>query len=230
MRPLLLALLLAAPVPAADPPSLAKAREAHAAELARLRDQLLADIDAVIRKENSRGAGIDYLLRERKGFAEGGVTPILPKLRPLSETYLAAKDKADEALAVALEKAGRREEAKEYRPKPEKAEQPGAGKPKDPTAVQTASDLKHFLDDTAWAWGDGDMVLRWGGGVEHAGWTKAGLATRWVAIDRRTALLVIEKGRDTNKVAVLMFADDLSGFRGVGFDGIPMAEPKPRRK
>jgi formylglycine-generating enzyme len=85
---------VAASTHAADDPAmleLAKAKAAHSKELTRLRDKLLADIDAVIKSENDRGAGIDYLLKERKGFVENGVTPILPKLLPASRQYLDGK-------------------------------------------------------------------------------------------------------------------------------------------
>jgi hypothetical protein len=107
---LILAALLAAGVTsaAADDPTLAdlsKAKAAHAKELARLRDKLLADIDAVIKAENDRGAVINYMLKERKGFAENGVTPILPKLLPASGKYLEGKKAADAELESAYTRA-----------------------------------------------------------------------------------------------------------------------------
>src|SRR5262245_5509709 len=81
--------------------NLNKAKAAHAKELARLRDKLLADIDAVIRKEADAGAGVNYLLKEKKGFEENGILPILPKLLPASRAYVDGKIAADAALEKA---------------------------------------------------------------------------------------------------------------------------------
>jgi hypothetical protein len=81
-----------------------KAKATHAKELARLHDKLLADIDTVIKAESDRGAGINYLLKELKGFAENGVTPILPKLLPPAQKYLEGKKAADAELESAYTK------------------------------------------------------------------------------------------------------------------------------
>lgn len=97
-------LCLSLPVAVADDPILAdldRAKAAHAKELARLREQLLADIDAVIRAEQDRGAGVNYLLKERKGFAENGVLPILPKLLPASRRFADGQRAADAELEAA---------------------------------------------------------------------------------------------------------------------------------
>ena len=103
-RAILAALLCASPAFAADDPildELEKAKAAHAKELRILRQNLLDDIDKVIRQTNDMGGGIDYMLRERKGFAESGVTPILPKLKGASDNYLEAKIAADGTLEAA---------------------------------------------------------------------------------------------------------------------------------
>jgi len=105
LRPILAVLLLAGPALAAGDAELAAAKAAHAKELAKLRDQLLADIDKVIKQTDDMGGGIDYMIRERCGFADLGVTPILPKLQPLSDKYLDAKKAADTALEAAYAKA-----------------------------------------------------------------------------------------------------------------------------
>jgi hypothetical protein len=83
------------------PADLVRAKDAHAKELARLRDRLLGDIDGIIKAEKDRGAGIDFLLKERKGFADEGVVPLLPKLLPASQRYQDDKRKADAALEAA---------------------------------------------------------------------------------------------------------------------------------
>ena len=94
IRIILTALLFASPAVAADDSilaDLAKAKLAHSKDIARIRQQLIEDIDRVIRQTNDSGGGIDYMLRERKGFIENGTTPILPKLKAASENYLEAK-------------------------------------------------------------------------------------------------------------------------------------------
>jgi len=101
LRTILAVLLLAGPALAAGDAELAAAKAVHAKELAKLRDQLLADIDKVIKQTDDMGGGIDYMIRERRGFADLGVTPILPKLQPLSDKYLDAKATADKALEAA---------------------------------------------------------------------------------------------------------------------------------
>jgi hypothetical protein len=220
MRSLAALLVLSLLAPAADPPGADEARAAHKAELARLRAKLLDDIDAVVKSEHARGAGIDYLLKERKGFEENGVVPILPKLRPATRAYLEAKEAADDKLAAAL---GRKPEA---RPKP-----PEAPKAPDPAAVKTAADLERFLTGTVWDWGDGEVEFSPEGIVtRHAGWAKAGLVTRWGAVDRRTVALRIESGRDRDRVAVLVFADDLTKFGGLDFSGGKMDVTRPRKR
>jgi hypothetical protein len=100
---LLLGLAILPPLTAddRDPPVLARAKEAHSKELAKLRADLLAAIDTEVKRAAGAGEGIDYLLKEKKGFAENGVTPILPKLVRHSRTYLDGKKAADERLEKA---------------------------------------------------------------------------------------------------------------------------------
>jgi hypothetical protein len=70
------------------------------------------------------------------------------------------------------------------------------------------------------------MTLKPDGSLECKGWD---FVVRWEVIDRRTVVFFIEKGRDTNRVAVLMFAEDLSEFRGFDFHGpkLPVSKRKP---
>lgn len=136
-RPLLGALLLLVPTAAADEPAVAdleRAKAVHARELARLRDKLSADIDAVIKAEAARGAGVDYLLKEKRGFERNGVVPILPKLLPASREFLAGQRAADEALAAkyppaiaALARAGRTDDANALRDELRALRGPGPG-------------------------------------------------------------------------------------------------------
>ena len=50
----------------------------------------------------------------------------------------------------------------------------------------------------------------------------------WRAIDRRTVLLTILKGRDVNPYAILKFNEDMSEFEAYNFDGQLL--PRNRRQ
>ncbi len=85
-----------------------------------------------------------------------------------------------------------------------------------------ACELRAHVTNTQWQW-DGDrgetIVFRENHYIEHEGWTKRGLITRWEAIDRRTILLKIERGRPGDLYAILVFKSDLSAFDGFNFHG-----------
>jgi len=93
---LLAAVAISTPVTAG---SLTEARVAHKAAVARLREKLLADMNEIIRKEHDRGAGIDYLLKDKKGFEENGVLPLLPKFQPAAREYQIGKRKNRRAIS-----------------------------------------------------------------------------------------------------------------------------------
>ncbi|HEX3152299.1 MAG TPA: hypothetical protein VHR66_29770 [Gemmataceae bacterium] len=153
-RLVLVALFVSCSTVAADDPiriELIKAKAANKKELTRLHDKLLADINAVIKAEHDRGAGIDYLLKEKKGFEESGTIPVLPKLLPASREYQVGMRKADETLSAAyataiaaLDKAGQsaddlRNELKELQPDKQLKER---------VAVTAGKD--EFLAGTVW--------------------------------------------------------------------------------
>lgn len=50
--------------------------------------------------------------------------------------------------------------------------------------------------------------------------------TRWEAIDRRTVLLYIEKGRDRDRIAILEFSESLGEFKGFDFENRVMEVKK----
>lgn len=223
-RVFLAALFLAAPLDADQPASadLTRARAAHAAELARLRQKLLDDIDAVVRQEKAAGAGIDYLLKERKGFADNGVTPILPKLLPAAEAYARAKGTADEALAGAVEAALKAAEAdKRVDEAARLRAELAALRPAAPAAIsgpETKEDLARALAGTVWAWPKGgELTLLAGGQVRHTAWGK--LTVTWQAVSWRTVRLKIEKGEGAGKTAALGVDDAIGRMGGTDFDG-----------
>jgi hypothetical protein len=244
---LLLVSVPAFPAVAADDPiitDLNKAKAAHTKELTRLRDKLLADIDAVIKAEDARGAGIDYLLKERKGFVESGVTPILPKLLPSSREYLEEKKAADAKLAKAYtvaisslrdrgkntESASLAKELEEIQVRKTETGPPVIAGRK----VESKEELKTEVSGSTWAWWTGpdeEVRLQPDGKVSHNNWNKLGFVIRWEAIDRRTVLLVIEKGnRDNNLVAVMALSEDMTKYTGYGFEGVKISEPRKRLK
>jgi hypothetical protein len=86
--------------------------------------------------------------------------------------------------------------------------------------VATKADLKRALAGSRWAWDESPLVLQADGVARHAGWEANKLTTRWDAIDRRTVILVVEKGRDTDRIAVLEFTESLEEYRGIDHRGV----------
>ncbi|MCP4262534.1 MAG: LamG domain-containing protein [Planctomycetes bacterium] len=82
--------------------------------------------------------------------------------------------------------------------------------------------LRKHLRGTMWQWdGSGGEVVRFvdNGYVKHEGWTRRKLITRWDVIDRRTVLLRIERGRNHDLYALLMFNDEITAYDGFNFHG-----------
>ena len=83
-------------------------------------------------------------------------------------------------------------------------------------------ELKEHVTSFLWQW-DGDVgekiIFNGNGYIEHPGWTRRGLVTKWEVIDRRTVLLEIESGRSRDLYAVLVFSEDMSSFEGFNFHG-----------
>ena len=55
-----------------------------------------------------------------------------------------------------------------------------------------------------------------------------GLVTKWEVVDRRTVVILIEQGRDTNRTITITFSEDLTEFQGFLFNGTRM--PVQKRK
>lgn len=136
------------------------AKNLHAKEVAKLRENLIVDIEAAIKMENDRGAGIDYLLKEKTGFVDNGVLPILPKLLPASQRYMAGKRSADEQLAkaylseiAAATKAGESKRATELRNEMAALKEPKLAAKKGtlkPLVAESKSELRNVLAGTTW--------------------------------------------------------------------------------
>jgi hypothetical protein len=240
---------LGADEPDAIRTELEKAKKVRGEADAKARAGFLAAFDDAIKTVAGLGDldGVKALQAEKKAFEESGKLPASARVGTAGGEYqkaakaaLAALEKAydqaikDSTKALKIEQAEAiRAEWKENQApnsavlKPEK----GPGGPIRPAAIASKSDLKRALTGTVWDHGDADLTLRADGHVQHAVWDRMGLVTRWEPVDRRTIVLVIEKGRDHNRCAILTFNEDLTDFTGYGFEGATKYQPgKKRRK
>ena len=224
---------------------LAKAKAAHTKEMARLRTDLMAVIDSAIREKDEKGGKINYLLKERKGFAENGVPPILPSLLPASREYVAEKRAADaelqKAYAAAIDGLKKSDNPKDAAALQKELDGKFGAKKVDPVPalperkmgakVETKEELQNFLNESIWIWAKGgDLHFKKDGHIGHAGWEAAGFLMRWEVIDRRTVILEIERGRDHDLHAILTFSENLEEFTGFDFQGKIRMEPNKRKR
>ena len=83
------------------------------------------------------------------------------------------------------------------------------------------TDLTGILPATSWQWSADNIreriTFRPDGKIYNQGWESRGLVTSWQAIDQRTVQLFIEKGRETDRLAVLTFNAAATEFRGWNF-------------
>jgi hypothetical protein len=124
------------------------------------------------------------------------------------------KKQLTEALAAET-KAGNLDAAVELRDELKRADE--AAPPRAPTPPKAA--LRKALVGTRWNWNGVPMTLHADGYVRNADWEANRLVTRWEAVDRRTVVLVVEKGRARDYYAVLEVSEKLDEFGGYGFDG-----------
>jgi hypothetical protein len=96
---------------------------------------------------------------------------------------------------------------------------PGTGPVTAVPSVESHEELKKALNDTDWQWAAG-LRLKANGYTTQADWDRRGLVTRWEPFDRRTALLIIEKGRAENRYAILQFSEDMNQFTAFPFEGV----------
>lgn len=84
--------------------------------------------------------------------------------------------------------------------------------------VSTKAALKKVLMGTRWNWGNKPLVFQADGYANHPDWDSTRSATRWEAIDRRTVVLIVERGRGNDRYAILEFSEKLDEYKGYGFD------------
>jgi len=72
---------------------------------------------------------------------------------------------------------------------------------------EDAPSLKDRLSGTTWEWNGPNerIVFKADGYISHPGWEQRGLVTSWEVIDTHIVLLVVRKGRGTDRYAILVF-------------------------
>lgn len=176
----------------------------------------------------ARAAGdkkaVDQIKTEREAFLkDGGVSQALPAAMKqqlatartnLDKSYSTAVKEylilKDDAAAGAIEK-----DQKEFR---------NGSVGLRPIDVSTKEDLQKYLINTVWAWGN--MTFKADGSAEVSEW--AGFVVAWDAVDRRTVVIRVQKGRDRDKVAVVTFNEEITEAHGFAFGGEKLAYKRKR--
>jgi hypothetical protein len=235
-RPVIVCLLVALAGSArADKPEagLDAARQTYADAVEKARKQLLDALTAAAKAAMTSG-NLDVLKMiqaEKEEFEKNGKLPASARMKTAVQSYHQATKQAAAALEKAYEntvrdltKAGKitqaeavQEELKKFR---------AANAPPHPPARPAVEapgreELQKFLCDTTWTL-DGGIKFKADGSIHQKTWEALGLSTKWEVVDRRTVVILVEKGRPTNRTAVLVFSEDLSEFRGFLFDGSKM--------
>lgn len=222
---------------AADPPGqLDKAKRTYDDTIDKARLTLLDAFASATKAAMSSGSldVVRALEKEREAFEFGGTVPTSPRLKAAGASYqtttkaaLAALDKAYEQEIRDLTKAGKLDAATALQKEQKEFRLNLTAVGLRPVDVTSKEALHRYIAGSAWTWGD--MRFKPTGHVEVKDWDARGLVTRWEAVDRRTVLLIIEKGRDQDRYAVLTFNEELTEFRGYDFNGkdrIPASKRK----
>jgi hypothetical protein len=84
-------------------------------------------------------------------------------------------------------------------------------------------ELREHLQGTKWQWdgGGGEFIMFSKGASTCGEWSlaKDGLIVSWDAIDTRTVLLSLVRGRTNDLLAVLVFNGDMTSYTGFAFKG-----------
>ncbi len=94
--------------------------------------------------------------------------------------------------------------------------------------------LTEVIEDTEWEWNGPNanekIVFKRNGYIGHPGWERRGLATSWQVIDEHTVLLVIEKGRKSDRYAILVFNEKMTKYSGFDFHNLTKIRPSTQIK
>lgn len=212
-----------------------KAQDVYLKEMTDYRQSVLdhfEEREAVARKAGNKKA-VDQVKAEREAFEKNGQLPqvVAATFKPKSASIRA---KLEAAYTVAV-----KEYTKEKLDKEAAAVEKSLAEFKSrfqddkiaPASVTTKDDLRKFLSGSQWEWGPKEnLTLKPDGDAHNPGWvTREGWSTRWDAVDRRTIVLVIVKGRNTDRLAVLVFSEDLASFDGFGFDSGRLRKVTPKK-
>lgn len=83
-----------------------------------------------------------------------------------------------------------------------------------------------WLAGQTWQWWHEKVTFRADGIAENPVWTEGGQTMSWRDVGGGIVILNLVKGRDTNRVALLVFSPDRTSYRGFDFNGKPLAENK----
>ncbi len=83
--------------------------------------------------------------------------------------------------------------------------------------VSSKAELKKSLSGSKWKWHESPLTLQTDGYAKHPTWEANKLIVKWEVVDRRTVLLIIEKGRDQDRYSILEFSEGLDSFKGFDF-------------
>lgn len=135
--------------------------------------------------------------REKAALARPAVTAYVARLAEIEKAATAA-GRLDEALAARQERQRATQEA-----------DPGA-----------------WLVGQTWQWWHEKLTFRPDGIAENPVWTEGGQTMSWRDVGGGIVILNLVKGRDTNRVALLVFNPDRTSYRGFDFNGKPLSENK----
>jgi len=91
--------------------------------------------------------------------------------------------------------------------------------PPNPDGKSRSDEIEKKIKGTVWTWGEETLQFRPDGAAINPVWTAQGLVTTWSAIDGRTVLLYIERGRGHDRYAILTFSPNMDTYSGFGFEG-----------
>jgi hypothetical protein len=240
IRPLLAMCLMVSFTGAAlaqKPPeaALEKARKTFAAASDRARKELLESFAYAEKVAINAGDldGVKTIRSEKEAFDNGGKLPVSPRMKKAALVYqvemkqaTAALERTYELVVRELTRAGKIADAEKVQAElKDVLNKSPTVKIDRPGEVGSKADLQKFLPETTWTL-DGGLTFKPDGSVVVKQWAEDGLVTKWEVVDRRTVVIIVEKGRDTNRTVVITFSEDLTEFGGFLFDGSKMSGHK----
>jgi hypothetical protein len=213
--------------------NLEKAKKAYSEAVEKAKHALVEGFATAIK--TATGSGnldvVKALQAEKEAFEGSGKLPSSARMKPALTAYhtslkqaMATIEKAYDQTIKDLTKAMKFSEAEAVQTQRKEFHAKGGSNLR-PADVIAKEDLQKYLVGTSWEWDDG-MTLKADGYVTQKNWDGRGLVTKWEAVDRRTVVLFIEKGRTQDRTATLVFNEDLTDLSGYSFDGTRITSMK----